>query len=47
MFKVFAYSTTLVLLSLGLLACGGGGGGGSSIQPRIGNGEFRFIRRPG
>ena len=28
MLKTFFYSTTLVLLSLGLLACGGGGGGG-------------------
>ena len=27
MFKAFSYSTSLVLLSLGLLACGGGGGG--------------------
>ncbi len=29
MLKAFSYSTTLTLLSLGLLACGGGGGGGS------------------
>jgi len=48
MFKVFAYSTTLVLLSLGLLACGGGGGGGGSITsaPDTGTASFGLSDAP-
>jgi len=46
MFKVLSYSATLVLLSLGLLACGGGGGGSNTSAPATGTASFGLSDAP-
>jgi Domain of unknown function (DUF4382) len=46
MFKVFAQSSTLVLLSLGLAACGGGGGGSITSAPDTGTASFALSDAP-
>ena len=46
MFKVLTYRSTLVLLSLGLLACGGGGGGSNTSAPDTGTASFGLSDAP-